>query len=276
MSVTITQFDRNVLGETQVKFSSDAEIPVIFRIYVDGEQVEIVESNDGTGQWRGYIPQGDSVFLEIRDDRCIPQLAFPARFTLNWLGVEGAVEYVIKKFMGVSYDEQERIRDNGDRAYSWLSDPLEDGASHIFQIVPVDAGGNEGTELEFAKLMVRHPDAPALTETTNFCELSQCPTITNGLSKNGMITCNGEPSWISELRALKPAVLILILPQEIPIRCPSILIPQHQQHMCSRSYPMCGLTLASGPLQSFKPAPRLLASKLRWPRTPRSQLPPVE
>jgi hypothetical protein len=143
-------------------FSSDQPTPVSFRVYREGTEIQTFDSDTGSGSVNLSIGSGESPFVEVLDSDCQnPSIAFPGKLTLNWLAVSGSSSYLVQEFVSSVWKTRQTIVDDGSGVFTWLSGWLTDVANHDFRIVPVDAFGNQGTPLEFAAVMVRHPDSPA-------------------------------------------------------------------------------------------------------------------
>lgn len=162
MAVTILTSNRNSIGEWVLTFESDETTPVTFYVYLDGILSDVIRSTTGYGEFRTWVAPNENTVLEILDKNCLAQHAFPPRFTLNWLAISTADRYRIDRYVGAAWVEQDTVREVGQLSYTYLTVKLEDETTHQFRIVPVDANGIDGTALSFTKLMVRHPDVPAL------------------------------------------------------------------------------------------------------------------
>jgi hypothetical protein len=94
---------------------------------------------------------------------------YPARRILSWVrSVDSSVvAYVIrqKKAAG-SYADLARVHDRGEWSYQYTTPRLDDLTEYTWQIVPVDASGNEGSALTIGpELIVRTPDSPRFSTT---------------------------------------------------------------------------------------------------------------
>lgn len=163
MAVTILESYVTPIGEWFLKFQSDQTAPVTFYVYVDGLLADTIKSSSAVATYMVWVADGDAAALEILDKPCLPNHAFPPRFTLNWLKVSSAFEYRVDRYVSGVWVEQDRIREDGQNSYTYVTEKLEDETQHQFRIVPVDANDIDGSALSFTKLMVRHPDVPTLS-----------------------------------------------------------------------------------------------------------------
>jgi len=149
--------------------TSNLTPPVTLYVWLDGAfAYEVVSDAAGAAELR--LPLDDQVDVEVTDVAgAIPSFGAAARFTLTWGAVTGATQYRIDRFVGGEWVEQSPspVPAQGQSRFKWKSERLEDGEIHQFRVVPMDAAGNEGDELEFQGRMVRKPDLPRFTPTVD-------------------------------------------------------------------------------------------------------------
>lgn len=156
MSVTLTELLRIGFREWRVSFTSTLT-DVFFQIFHEGRRVgstrelEFVISVDDDN-----IP-----LIEVTDDVTTKptQISFSGRVILNWY-TTGADRYRVDEFVDSSFEQVATLFDQGQGYFEFQSRFLEDVTSHKFRVVPIDAVGNEGQEVELDVLMVRPPDVP--------------------------------------------------------------------------------------------------------------------
>ncbi|HEX8916792.1 MAG TPA: hypothetical protein VF796_30860 [Humisphaera sp.] len=136
--------------------SDDADAS--FRVYRDGELLQSTDAAELLVQvWPGESP----AFEVIDDPLAAPAPAYPADVTLAWYAAAGAAYYRVDAWDGAGWAEAARLPDGGEGYWTWRSGRLPDGAVATFRVVPVAAGGQDGTPTPFAALVVRRPDVPA-------------------------------------------------------------------------------------------------------------------
>lgn len=156
MSVTVTELLRIGSREWRVTFTSTL-IDVFFFIFHEGRKI-------GTTRELEFIVAVDDdniPLIEVTDDIDAKpaQLLFSGRVILNWYST-GADRYRVDEFVGSSFEEVATLFDQGQGYFEFESRFLEDVTDHKFRVVPIDAIGNEGQEVELDVLMVRPPDVP--------------------------------------------------------------------------------------------------------------------
>lgn len=177
MAVTITDFRRADDFAWWVRYASDRTPPVEFRVVLMGRTIETFTSSDGTGESVIPASPGEDPFFEILDKACSkPAIAFPGRFTLQWLAVAGALSYRVEELVSAVWTLRQSIVAGRRGVFQWETRWLEDQVSHQFRIIPVDAAGNQAaTPLAFTKKMIRHPPAPNVVAGYNG---AGTPTVT--------------------------------------------------------------------------------------------------
>lgn len=169
MSVTYQKPVFDGIMSWTIKWSSDAAVPVTFRVYSEGALLtpDGLVSSDGLGEWTIVVSPGDYPFFEVLDKACsIPSIAFSGHLILQWYGI-GNKQYRVEKYNGASWDIQETITDDGRGYFSWRSLWLADVTIHTYRVMPVSTAGNDGTALSLICLVVRHPDSPNVLVTYN-------------------------------------------------------------------------------------------------------------
>lgn len=169
--MTITGYELTQLGEfTLVEATSDLASPTFFW-YVDGAYYQRTDLGELTVRLASG-DQADVVAVDTTDPDNFDVVAnaptrYPARRTLWWTRSTDAdvVRYVIKQ-----QREAEGLVEIGDLpateswAYRFLTPRLDDLTQYDWEVIPVDAAGNEGTALTFGpEQIVRKPDAPDFT-----------------------------------------------------------------------------------------------------------------
>ena len=152
-----------------ISWTSDAALPVTFRVYSEGVLLtpDGIVSADGTGRWTLTVTPGEYPFFEVLDKACRhPSIAFSGRLQLQWYGT-GDLSYRVEKLISAVWTLQETVPDDGRGYYTWRSPQLTDVTTHSYRIVPVSIAGNQGTALSLVSLLVRHPDSPSVAVTYN-------------------------------------------------------------------------------------------------------------
>lgn len=175
MAVTITSRKWRGPRAYEITYESDltsTDAPV-FYIYVDGAFVARTRATTHIL----HIPRGEAPTIEIADSPVTTPASVPGKAELAWYAVTGAVAYRVEEYVDSAWVARATIRDtNAVRGhYQWRSRFLEDATEHQFRIIPIDAGGNEGTARTHTILMVRRPDPPVVTVAYNG---SATPTVT--------------------------------------------------------------------------------------------------
>lgn len=165
--MTVTYEDPAQIDELtfRLRFTSDRDAPVRFRIYDEGVLAVTIDSDDGSGEYVRTVMPGDSPFIEVidREDQAAA-LAFPSFMTLAWLASDGAVSYRVDELVDSVWTQRAMLT-AGPPSFTWLTRRLEDCTVHFFRVVPVDGAGNDGDALELSALMVRIPDVPDVAIT---------------------------------------------------------------------------------------------------------------
>jgi len=166
-NVTGLTITRTLRGEWQFAWSGTPT----WRIYLDGELIAGPLSTpffqfNGPG-YVGNTPPP----LEIWEGSAEPQSEQnPAFFTLQWRGIPTAAAYVIEQFQGGSggsWVEIDHLFEVGSGYYTWQEVGLADDTVHLFRVIALSQGGQEGTPVEFSALMVRNPAPPDVVCTIN-------------------------------------------------------------------------------------------------------------
>lgn len=158
MAVTIESQTWTPAGWT-ITWSSDLGSPPAdgYRVFVNGALV----ASGNMESWTVKLQAGEALVFEVLDDPDqVPQTAFPGRLTLGWRRVSTAEHYRVEEYVDDAWTEVATVTDDGSEWRNWQTRYLEDGETHHFRVVPVHTNGNDGTALNVAVLMVRHPDAP--------------------------------------------------------------------------------------------------------------------
>ena len=160
MTVTINAPERISDGVWRFTWSSDLGGTPTFYLYLDG--VLMYPTTETALDI--YVSSGESVTLQVFDDAAdSPDEIYSGRVTLGWQPIAGVDYYQIEEYVASVWTVRQKISENGSPWYSWRSRYLEDVTVHQFRIIPVGTNGNEGTPATFYVLMVRNPDAPALS-----------------------------------------------------------------------------------------------------------------
>ena len=150
----------------QLDWTTDQAVPATFRVCREGVVLATLVSQTTAGSWRFTIMPGEYPFIEVLDKACQnPSLAFPGKLTLQWYAVSAAASYRVEQNIASVWTLLTSVPEDGRGYYEWQSGWLADCASHQFRIVPVSASGNQGTALNLASLLARHPDNPNYTTT---------------------------------------------------------------------------------------------------------------
>ena len=139
--------------------------PVPFQSYVGGVLVKSFTSSSGSSTVVIPVGVGQSPFIEVLDYVGSPHPAFPGAFTLHWRAwAGGAASYLVQQQNGMTWTTLATINDDPtSENYLFTTSWLADETSYTFQIVPVDAFGNQGTALQFTATMIRCPDIPSVS-----------------------------------------------------------------------------------------------------------------
>ena len=168
MAVTYSKPVKIDVMAWDIAWTSDAALPVTFRVYSEGVLLtpDGLVSEDGAGRWTLTVPPGDFPFFEVLDKGCRrPSIAFSGHLVLQWYGT-GSLHYRVEKNTG-SWVLQEIVPDDGRGYFTWRSGWLADVTTHTYRIVPVSTASNQGTALSLISLLVRHPDSPNTVVTYN-------------------------------------------------------------------------------------------------------------
>jgi hypothetical protein len=96
---------------------------------------------------------------------------YSPRVTIQWRGIQRSDSYVVERLTGSGssavWEERRHINETGRGYYSFLSDPLEDAASHQFRVIALDYVGNESDPISFTMFMVRNPAPPVVSVSIN-------------------------------------------------------------------------------------------------------------
>jgi hypothetical protein len=146
-----------------VTWSSDAAAPVTYYIYLNGV---LADTTTATSKLFSVV-EGENLRVEILD--AAPGIAdpaehYPERAILAWYAPapgSGSVDhYRVEESVASVWTLREKVRDDGRGYFTFESRVLEDVTTHNFRVIPVDAGGIQGSATSFALFMVRVPDPP--------------------------------------------------------------------------------------------------------------------
>jgi hypothetical protein len=130
-----------------------------YRVFRDGRLLATTRLTELLVGATGGAPP---VFEVLDDPEAEPAAGFPATATLAWYASAGAARYRVEQDVGGNWTEVDALPDDGSGYFRWTSDALADVTAYDFRVVPVGANGNDGTPLEYAVLMVRVPEPPAV------------------------------------------------------------------------------------------------------------------
>ena len=114
------------------------------------------------GQFTELIPPHIEV---VNAGDTIQNEAFPPRYVLQWRGLQNATAYTVEQFISGEWTEVVQTMERGDGYYTYITDPLSDGDSHIFRITAFDQFGNSGSPLAFTSEIIRNPAPPDVVIT---------------------------------------------------------------------------------------------------------------
>lgn len=167
MAITSYTFQRTGCM-TVVTVVSDLEGTVLYHWYLDGVYVGMTHHPE-----RGFLLEvGDQADVQVNDtiDPDYDAVAnapvvYPANRTLWWVRSldETTVAYRVEQKLGAGdWEEIGTVyRDGAQWDYSFLTPRLDDLGLYYWQIIPVDASGNDGTAVSAdSETIVRKPDAP--------------------------------------------------------------------------------------------------------------------
>lgn len=144
----------------RLRWVSDAGSGVLFRVYRDGL---LVAQTQQTECIVAIAPGTSPVFEVLDDPDAEPSDGFPPFVTLQWAQTRDTAQYRVEEFISGNWTTLAVIPEE-DAAYNrWSSEPLDDGSTHDYRVVPVGTNGNDGTPVTFAVLIVRVPDPPNFT-----------------------------------------------------------------------------------------------------------------
>lgn len=150
----------------EVPFTSDRTAPIDIRICINGAVVNQYTLNGTQDTVRVQCLPDEGIALEILDhEDAVLSPAFPGRLTLNWTAVGSAKRYRVEEYVSSSWIERQTLIATGETAFSWETRWLENQTTHQFRVIPITAGGTEGTALAFSALMVRNDVVPDVTYT---------------------------------------------------------------------------------------------------------------
>lgn len=110
------------------------------------------------------LTSGERIAVEVFDDPDDePELIFPGRATIQWLGLTAAASYLVEEYVGAAWTQRALLLASGRPYYQWTSRYLEDETTHQFRVTAIGADGNAGTPVAFSIPVVRNPDAPEPT-----------------------------------------------------------------------------------------------------------------
>ena len=168
MAIAQSTYVINRIDETAVRvaFTSDLTAPVTFVIWHNGVRLADVVSQDAAGFVDIHAPIGESHDIQVFDvANSVGKPSYPGRVTLHWTAVSGADHYRVEQSISAVWTLKATIADDGQQAWTYLSDFLNDVTSYDFRVLAVDAAGNQGTALSFTVEMTRAPDIPSVTYT---------------------------------------------------------------------------------------------------------------
>lgn len=174
--MAITENNISRVGDLgTIRVTSDLTPPVYFHWYIDGEHI----AQTAGGRMTFHLPAGEQLRVTVQDttDPDYDAVAnapdgYPARRLLHWTrSTDADVDHyrIEQKLGGGAWTVLDRVFSAPGRwEYSYRTGRLDDLGSYQFQIVPVDAAGNDGTVVSIAaETIVRTPDAPDFTATLN-------------------------------------------------------------------------------------------------------------
>jgi hypothetical protein len=100
--------------------------------------------------------------IEVLDaeETTAPSEDTPPWVHLQWRGYSGVDHYLVERFNGAAWEEQDRIYETGLGYYSWASDPEEDGATYQYRVTAVDSQGNTSPMVVVSGEMITVPSDP--------------------------------------------------------------------------------------------------------------------
>lgn len=170
MAITSLTSQRNDSLVT-VTAVSDLSGTVYYHWYIDGAYVARTTSP----VWTLHLEVGEQVRIDCNDSNSSTYDAvanapdgYPARRTLWWVRANDSsvVKYLVQQKLGAgSWTSIGTVyQDNDTWGHKLLTPRLDDLGSYTWQVIPVDAAGNQGTALTIGpETIVRVPDAPDYT-----------------------------------------------------------------------------------------------------------------
>jgi len=175
--MAITSYSQQRIGwVTVVTVTSDLTPPggamVRYYWYMDGAYVATTVAPE-----RAFsLVPGEQVRIEVIDSWDLnfdpvanAPVGWPARRAIWWCrsSDEDVDHYRVEQKKGSGdWEVLGSVAAAGRWSYSYLSTQLDDLATYRWQVVPVDAAGNDGTAIEIGpEKIVRTPDAPDFTAT---------------------------------------------------------------------------------------------------------------
>lgn len=140
----------------RVYFTSTLESPT-FYVWVDGALFGTT-----TGAYMD-IPVGLNRIAQVDvfdDANDAPAVVLPSTVILRWEDMTEAAIFRVEQWVDAAWVVRAQVPSANGRMPRWESEPLADGETHMFRVVPVDGTGRDGVPREFSGLMVRYPDAP--------------------------------------------------------------------------------------------------------------------
>jgi len=168
MAITAYTVDRHG-NVSRVTVASDLVGAVLYHWYLDGAYLGMTTSPSRSV----YVPAGEQARIEVLDtlDPAWDPIAnapagYPARRTVWWvraIDADAATYRIEQRITGQSWTAIAAVSHQpGAWTYRAATPRLEDLAYHQWQVVGLDALGNEiATPLGIARRIVRTPDAPA-------------------------------------------------------------------------------------------------------------------
>ena len=83
-----------------------------------------------------------------------------ARLMLEWYASTLADYYRVQQYIDAAWVTIAEIPDQGQDAFTFVTDALADDTEHQFKVYPMRSGGAAGTELSITRMMIRDPDPP--------------------------------------------------------------------------------------------------------------------
>lgn len=92
---------------------------------------------------------------------------FPPFVIIQWRGLQAADAYVVEQFINAAFVEVVNVMERATGYYDWMSDPLTDGATHLFRVIALNQVGTEGVPIPFTIDMARNPAPPSVAFDIN-------------------------------------------------------------------------------------------------------------